>query len=562
MQIHNAVITGSFSYNGADLSNVTSSNQSSASLSTRVTQIEQVYATTGSNSFRATQSITGSLTVTGQITAQTLNVQQVTSSIVYSSGSNVFGCDLNSRQTFTGSVLMTGSLTVNTSGTEFQVTSTGVNFGNALTDTHNISGSLRITGSSNHYIMGCGLGIGITTPNYLLQINSTNTAAHIQLTNCTTGNTITDGARLLISNSDVILNNREAGFMAFETADTERMRITSCGNVGIGITPAAWRSTDKVLQINNSSLYDENGTNLWLGLNFYENAAGNYIFNNNGFATAYRQDTGTHKFFTSNNGTAGGTVSFSTAFQILNNGIASFTCQVCSPRFQADNYGIFRSSAFRGGLFTYDGVSGAGTDYSPTIFAEGGVGGGNFYITTGGSATINMAMFCSGITCFRCQVCAPSGVKFGNGSGTLNYYEEGTFTPHFCSAGLSGITYGSAQNGYYTRIGRLVFISVNIMTSALTSTGTNNAVTIRCLPFTSAGLTESAIGLTVHDNSRYDSCPPTNAGINPNESFIRLYMNQGLTGAGTDPTPLYNQGFSNGGGNRNITRLSGVYVTN
>lgn len=113
MQIHNAVITGSFSYNGADLSNVTSSNQSSASLSTRVTQIEQVYATTGSNSFRATQSITGSLTVTGQITAQTLNVQQVTSSIVYSSGSNVFGCDLNSRQTFTGSVNVTGSLIFN-----------------------------------------------------------------------------------------------------------------------------------------------------------------------------------------------------------------------------------------------------------------------------------------------------------------------------------------------------------------------------------------------------------------------------------------------------------------
>jgi hypothetical protein len=59
------------------------------SVSSRLTQIEQVYATTGSNSFRANQSITGSLTVTGRIVAQTLNVQQVTSSIVYSSGSNV-----------------------------------------------------------------------------------------------------------------------------------------------------------------------------------------------------------------------------------------------------------------------------------------------------------------------------------------------------------------------------------------------------------------------------------------------------------------------------------------
>jgi hypothetical protein len=82
----------------------------SSSLSSRTTQIESVYATTGSNSFRATQSITGSLTVTGQIIAQTINVQQVTSSIVYSSGSNVFGCDINSRQTFTGSFYQTGSV--------------------------------------------------------------------------------------------------------------------------------------------------------------------------------------------------------------------------------------------------------------------------------------------------------------------------------------------------------------------------------------------------------------------------------------------------------------------
>ena len=86
------------------------------------------HATTGSNSFRATQSITGSLTVTGQIIAQTLNVQQVTSSIIYSSGSNNFGCDLNSRQTFTGSVNITGSQTVFGNlgiGTGFTINSKG-----------------------------------------------------------------------------------------------------------------------------------------------------------------------------------------------------------------------------------------------------------------------------------------------------------------------------------------------------------------------------------------------------------------------------------------------------
>lgn len=196
MQIHNAVITGSFSYNGADLSNVTSSNAYSASLSSRTTNLEStssvlvgasssfssiltsvsssqqqisgsllnfiaIGATTGSNSFRATQSITGSLTVTGQIVAQSLNVQQVTSSIVFSSGSNTFGCDLNSRQTFTGSVIMTGSLTVNTTGTELQVNNNGVILGNLLTDNHSITGSLRITGS-NVIIAGALCGTNST----------------------------------------------------------------------------------------------------------------------------------------------------------------------------------------------------------------------------------------------------------------------------------------------------------------------------------------------------------------------------------------------------------------
>ena len=51
-----------------------------------------------------TTAVTGSLTVTGQLIAQSLNVQQVTSSIVYSSGSNIFGNSVSNTQQFTGSL--------------------------------------------------------------------------------------------------------------------------------------------------------------------------------------------------------------------------------------------------------------------------------------------------------------------------------------------------------------------------------------------------------------------------------------------------------------------------
>jgi len=95
--------------NSSSIQQVSSSQQQ---ISASLLNVISIFATTGSNSFRANQSITGSLVVSSTITAQTLVVQTVTSSIVYSSGSNIFGCDLNSRQTFTGSVLITGSLTI------------------------------------------------------------------------------------------------------------------------------------------------------------------------------------------------------------------------------------------------------------------------------------------------------------------------------------------------------------------------------------------------------------------------------------------------------------------
>jgi hypothetical protein len=84
-------------------------------LAGRITTIEGNYATTGSNIFVGNQVITGSIcstgniVTTGQIVAQTINVQQVTSSIVYSCGSNIFGCSLSNTQVFTGSMLITGS---------------------------------------------------------------------------------------------------------------------------------------------------------------------------------------------------------------------------------------------------------------------------------------------------------------------------------------------------------------------------------------------------------------------------------------------------------------------
>ena len=54
--------------------------------------------------YNTTDTLTGNLTVTGTITAQDLHVQEVTSSIVYSSGSNIFGNSTSDTQILYGGV--------------------------------------------------------------------------------------------------------------------------------------------------------------------------------------------------------------------------------------------------------------------------------------------------------------------------------------------------------------------------------------------------------------------------------------------------------------------------
>lgn len=107
--------------------------------------------------------LTGSLTTSGAIVAQTLVVQTITSSITQMTGSNIFGSSLTNRQQFTGSVTVTGSLAVNTTGTELQVNANGVNLGNALTDSHVVSGSFRVN-PNGLFVSGSGfVGVGAVT---------------------------------------------------------------------------------------------------------------------------------------------------------------------------------------------------------------------------------------------------------------------------------------------------------------------------------------------------------------------------------------------------------------
>jgi hypothetical protein len=172
-----------------------------------------VFATTGSNQFNGSQAITGSLTVTGQVVAQTLNVQQVTSSIVYSSGSNIFGNNSGNKHQFTGSLAVTGSLTVAGAGTFAGSVRTGGLIyanGNLGTSTGNQGTN---TTSATLFLGNRGYFTDADTGAATIRAISTGTFWY-------------SGTALSFSTNP--------GPDVTGTAAVERIRITSEGNVGIG----------------------------------------------------------------------------------------------------------------------------------------------------------------------------------------------------------------------------------------------------------------------------------------------------------------------------------------
>ena len=169
------------------------------------------------------------------------------------------------------------------------------------------------------------VGIGTSAPATLLDIRGSSTALRIggdandigtiQFFN-TTGSTINSTI------SGNLENGAAGGDLRFATkltagSLTERMRLDSAGNLGLGVTPSAWGTQFKALELANgislASLVSS--ANLGLFTNAYYNGS-NYIYKTTNFASEYEQVNGIHKWYTAASGTAGNAITFSTAMTL------------------------------------------------------------------------------------------------------------------------------------------------------------------------------------------------------------------------------------------------------
>jgi hypothetical protein len=158
------------------------------------------------------------------------------------------------------------------------------------------------------------VGIGTSSPNAPLTVQGGSaTSATIQLKGGALAN---DNASIhslynlyLKADSSESIANRN---IIFQVGTTEAMRINSSHNVGIGVTPSAWKtsSDEKVLQIDTVSLYGNNANNSYLNNNWYLNSSSQSIYIESDFATSFASEDGKFVWYQTGSGTAGNTISW------------------------------------------------------------------------------------------------------------------------------------------------------------------------------------------------------------------------------------------------------------
>jgi hypothetical protein len=169
-------------------------------------------------------------------------------------------------------------------------------------------------------VQGGNVTVGSTTTGRNLSIFSSSAGNNGLLRFFDTGNT----ERLQIAaTTDTAVYFAPTGTNHAWFVGTERMRIDSAGNVGIGVTPSAWTSTWRALQLgggsgNAGSVYvNAGGTTGQIGIAqnwFFDGSANKYI--TTAAASDYFQFGGTHVWRTAPSGTAGNTITFEERMRI------------------------------------------------------------------------------------------------------------------------------------------------------------------------------------------------------------------------------------------------------
>jgi hypothetical protein len=288
---------------------------------------------------------------------------------------------------------------------------------------------------------------------------------------------------------------------------TEKVRVTSAGDVGIGedspgnrlVVQKTSASGDVGIRVKNDTLTDGSASTPTTASLYLNTSTADF---NTFYLQTRRYDNDTH--FGYGDPRASGhlpTMCLTNDFQV---GIStvSFTS---GSKFESSSEGAYniiaRSQNGNGGYHNFTGQSSGGTNTS--------------YITHNGRGYFE------------------DGVQFDSAGEVLDSYEEGIVT--WASNNDTDISFDSNYKGRYTKIGELVTVSGYILVDSYTSSG--NAIRIT-MPFTSAQNSEGyytrGVGATFSRNMNF----PANyenmvAYVGGGENYMRFYMTR-MTGGSAE----------------------------
>ena len=306
-------------------------------------------------------------------------------------------------------------------------------------ESNNSTHALFVQGSDGN------VGIGATSPATQLFVKSAANAANVfAIESADAAQRLQFGVNT--SNGGSYIFEQKAQALRFGTSDTERMRIDSSGNVGIGVVPETWQSTIDALQVGLGASFAGNTVNpsrVYLSANYYVNSSNQESYIATDEASQYFQNAGTHTFKVAPSGSADSAISWTTAMTIDNSGnllvgrTASGTLTVAGSEFQAGGAGFHirdGGTALFVGRKTSDGNLVEFSKDGTTVGSISTVGGGTIQIAGG-----NNLLYLNGDTYI-------AGATVGTrNSGTIAYFKNNANTGVYLTAGNNAWTGASDE---------------------------------------------------------------------------------------------------------------------
>jgi hypothetical protein len=399
------------------------------------------------------------------------------------------------------------------------------------------------------------------TPIALVGTNITGTAANFNINGTVGATTATTGAfTTLAASSTVTLSGGTANGVTYLNGSkvlTSGSALSFDGtNLGLGVTPSAWKSTYKALAVVNADLASASSVGLVsLSSNGYLNASDQWIYKITDKASRYQQYDSIHSWYTAATGTAGNAISFTQAMTLDASG--NLLLVATSPIYSSSNRGNITvggsaSSLLFLGTGTTTGTYLTHTQATGTAELWNGASGPMLFGTSnteraripaaGGFQSVgSISVGNATPTTSGAGITFPATQSASTDANTLDDYEEGTWTPTFTFGGTAHNGTYSYQSANYTKVGRLVTVTGIVgINSAGTATGDAR---ITGLPFTAMNQTGNGVclgpfaGFVALTGTAIFGDGPTNSAL------ITLYTSTGTL------TAVTKTNFSTGGSN-------------